>query len=63
MGYRRGAEKYPGKFLNGICPALVDAGKFSSVEECKREGQNEASEQGDEWQDVAADKMAGYLKS
>jgi len=63
MGYRRGAEKYPDKFLNGICPALVEAGEFSSVDECKREGSNEADSQGQEWQDKAAQQTAQYLKS
>jgi len=63
MGYKRGAERYPDKFLNGICRPLVDAGEFSSMEECRREGSNEADSQGDAWKDVAPNKMADYLRS
>jgi len=61
MGYSEGADKYPDRFLNKICRALVDAGEYDDIETCKKQGEDEANTQVSHWKKEAPTAMADYL--
>ena len=62
MGYSEGKEKYSDRFLAKICRPLVEEGEFDSVEECVKEGKDEADSQAANWKKEAPAAMATYLQ-
>ncbi|KXB08510.1 hypothetical protein AKJ56_01145 [candidate division MSBL1 archaeon SCGC-AAA382N08] len=55
-------EKYEEEWLQETCEILTDAGEFESVEECKKEGVEEAKRISREWVREWTEETAEYLK-
>ena len=55
-------EEFEEDWLQETCEILVDAGEFESVEECKKEGVEEAKKISREWAEEWPEEMAEFLK-
>lgn len=55
-------EEYEEEWLEEVCEILVDADEFESIEECKKEGTEEAKKVSREWAEEWPEEMAEFLK-
>jgi len=60
--YKRGRKEYLREWSGEMCEALVAAGEFKSVKECKKAAADEARAQAKEWGEEAPEEMAEYIR-